>query len=48
MVYLLHLHSVRKVTLERLIRFHRVIPDADFGKLREHTETKTLIFTLKY
>ncbi len=37
-----------RVTLERLIRFHRVISDADFGELHEEEETNSLVFTLKY
>ena len=37
-----------RVTLERLIRFHRVISDADFGDLHEDHTTDSLVFTLKY
>ena len=37
-----------RVTLERLIRFHRVISDADFGELHEDAKTKSLVFTLQY
>lgn len=37
-----------RITLERLIRFHRVISDADFGELHEDNATNSLVFTLKY
>jgi AraC-like DNA-binding protein len=37
-----------RVTLERLIRFHRVISDADFGAIHEDTKTNTLIFSIQY
>jgi len=37
-----------RVTLERLIRFHRVISDANFGALHEDANTNSLVFTLKY
>ncbi|MCD6533417.1 MAG: AraC family transcriptional regulator [Deltaproteobacteria bacterium] len=35
-----------RVALERLIRFHRVISDANFGRLDEDKDAGTLIFTL--
>jgi len=35
-----------RVTLERLIRFHRVISDVNFGRLNENREAKTLVFSL--
>ncbi len=35
-----------RITLERLIRFHRVISDANFGKLDEDREAGTLVFSL--
>ncbi|MEA3469861.1 MAG: AraC family transcriptional regulator [Thermodesulfobacteriota bacterium] len=37
-----------RVSLERLIRFHRVISDADFGELHEDRNAGALVFTLKY
>jgi AraC-like DNA-binding protein len=37
-----------RITLERLIRFHRVISDANFGKLQEDKNKGTLVFTLMY
>jgi len=37
-----------RVTLERLIRFHRVISDAQFGELHEDKDLNSLVFTLKY
>ncbi len=37
-----------RITLERLIRFHKVISDADFGNLYEDKKTNSLVFTLKY
>ncbi|RUM40751.1 MAG: hypothetical protein DSY80_09805 [Desulfocapsa sp.] len=43
---LLTSHSLR-VTFERLIRFHRVISDANFGELEEDKEKNTLSFILK-
>ena len=35
-----------RITLQRLIRFHQVLSDADFGKLHEDKEAGTLVFTL--
>jgi len=35
-----------RITLERLIRFHRVISDANFGDLYEDREAGTLVFVL--
>jgi len=37
-----------RVSLERLIRFHRVISDANFGELHEDRNAGALVFTLKY
>lgn len=37
-----------RITLERLIRFHRVISDAHFGELHEDREHEALIFSLTY
>jgi len=36
-----------RVTLERLIRFHRVISDANFGELREEKDKNIISFILK-
>ncbi len=36
-----------RITFERLIRFHRVISDAKFGKLQEEKEKNTISFILK-
>ncbi|MEN8200696.1 MAG: AraC family transcriptional regulator [Thermodesulfobacteriota bacterium] len=46
--YALLVSKSLRVTLERLIRFHRVISDADFGALQEERENNTLTFTLNY
>ncbi len=35
-----------RAALERLIRFHRVIEDIDFGKLHEDKSTESLVFTI--
>ena len=35
-----------RIALERLLRFHRVISDVDFGKLHEDRETRALVLTL--
>ncbi len=43
---LLTSHSLR-ITLERLIRFHRVISDVDFGEIREDKTKNTFTFILK-
>lgn len=43
---LLTSQSIR-VTLERLIRFHKVISDVDFGELQEDKENNTLSFILR-
>ncbi len=37
-----------RVTLERLLRYHRVISDADFGEIVEDKENGTLVFNLRY
>jgi len=48
MGYAMLVSNSLRVSLERLIRFHRVISDANFGELHEDDKTGTLIFTLKY
>ena len=37
-----------RITLERLIRFHQVISDADFGEIHEEKDKGALVFTLIY
>jgi len=37
-----------RITLQRLIRFHRVISDANFGDLQEDKENGLLVFTIRY
>jgi len=44
--YALLMSTSLRTTLERLIRFHRVISDARFGELRENSSDETLQFTL--
>lgn len=44
--YALLMSTCLRTTLERLIRFHRIISDADFGTLSEHRDRKTLVFNL--
>jgi AraC-like DNA-binding protein len=44
--YALLMSTCLRTTLERLIRFHRIISDAAFGKLSEHRDRKTLVFNL--
>ncbi|MFW2368538.1 MAG: AraC family transcriptional regulator [Desulforhopalus sp.] len=44
--YALLMSTCLRTTLERLIRFHRIISDAAFGKLSEHHERKSLVFNL--
>lgn len=46
--YAMLLSTSLRITLERLIRFHRVISDAHFGELHEDEDKGTLVFTLKY
>lgn len=46
--YAMLMSSSLRITLERLIRFHRVISDARFGKLHEDQDKGTLVFTLVY
>ncbi len=48
MGYAMMVSKSLRVSLERLIRFHRVISDANFGELHEDYNAGTLIFTLKY
>jgi AraC-like DNA-binding protein len=48
MGYAMLVSNSLRITLERLIRFHRVISDADFGELHEDKKTNSLVFTLKY
>lgn len=47
MGYALLTSSSIRTTLERLIRFHRVIFDVDFGELRTDSKQNTLSFILK-
>ncbi len=47
MGYALLTSNSLRITLERLIRFHRVISDADFGTLEEKREKNMLSFILK-
>ncbi len=44
--YALLMSTCLRTTLERLIRFHRVISDAAFGKLIENEDRTTLLFDL--
>ena len=44
--YALLMSTCLRTTLERLIRFHRVISDAAFGKLIENQDRTTLLFNL--
>jgi len=44
--YALLMSTCLRTTLERLIRFHRIISDAAFGKLNEHQGRRTLVFNL--
>lgn len=44
--YALLMSTSLRATLERLIRFHRVISDARFGSLYENKESRTLVFDL--
>ena len=44
--YALLMSTCLRTTLERLIRFHRIISDAPFGELKEDGEGNTLIFNL--
>lgn len=46
--YAMLLSTSLRITLERLIRFHRVISDAHFGELHEDKDKGTLVFTLMY
>ncbi len=48
MGYAMLVSKTLRITLERLIRFHRVISDADFGELHEDSKSNSLFFTLKY
>lgn len=48
MAYAMLVSKSLRIALERLIRFHRVISDADFGKLHEESETNSLVFTMQY
>lgn len=44
--YALLMSTCLRTTLERLIRFHRVISDASFGELVEKIDSGTLLFNL--
>lgn len=44
--YALLMSTCLRTTLERLIRFHRIISDAAFGKISEHQDRKSLVFNL--
>lgn len=46
--YAMLMSSSLRITLERLIRFHRVISDAHFGELHENQDKGTLEFTFVY
>lgn len=46
--YAMLMSSSLRITLERLIRFHQVISDADFGELHEDKSKGTLVFSLVY
>ncbi|MFT5699200.1 MAG: AraC-like DNA-binding protein [Desulforhopalus sp.] len=44
--YALLMSTCLRTTLERLIRFHRIISDASFGRLDEDSDARTLVFNL--
>ena len=44
--YAMLMSSSLRITLERLIRFHRVLSDAHFGELNEDRDKGTLVLTL--
>ncbi|MGW8194542.1 MAG: AraC family transcriptional regulator [Desulforhopalus sp.] len=46
--YALLMSTSLRTTLERLIRFHRVISDARFGSLTENLKSGTVVFDLIY
>ena len=46
--YAMLMSSSLRITLERLIRFHGVISDANFGELHEDKDNGTLVFTLDH
>ena len=46
--YALLMSTSLRTTLERLIRFHRVISDASFGELTEQQDAGRLVFNLLY
>jgi hypothetical protein len=46
--YALLMSTSLRTTLERLLRFHRVISDASFGKLKERPGAGKLVFDLTY
>jgi len=46
--YALLMSTSLRTTLERLIRFHRAISDASFGKLTEQQHEGKLVFNLIY
>jgi AraC-like DNA-binding protein len=46
--YVMLMSSTLRTTLQRLVRFHKVISDARFGKLVEDRQAGALVFTLSY
>ena len=46
--YALLMSQSLRITLERLLRFHKVLSEARFGKIHEDREQGTLVFTLTY
>ena len=46
--YALLMSKSLRITLERLLRFHKVLSEARFGKIHEDDEKRTLVFTLTY
>ncbi len=46
--YALLMSQSLRITLERLLRFHKVLSEARFGKIHEDKDKKALVFTLTY
>lgn len=46
--YALLMSKSLRITLERLLRFHKVLSEARFGKIHEDKDKGTLVFTLTY
>jgi AraC-like DNA-binding protein len=46
--YALLMSQSLRITLDRLLRFHRVLSEARFGKVHEDRDKGTLVFTLTY